>query len=319
MPHTSLGRTLAIANPASHSGRGAGAADELEGIFASDPSLAGAFELRRTSGPGDAASIASSAGDFDTLLVMGGDGVINEAVNGLMHLPRENRPTLAVIPMGSGNDFARTLGLALNRPKDALSQLFLGERRAIGLGLVTSDAGESRHFAQTLSFGLDAAIALDTTDRRAAQTSQEGAALFATSGLKVFSSGGRCFPARASFDGGPPMPLRVMVFAVQNGPTYGGGFRICPDACPADPTLCVCHNVLQPRLPHTLALFALARFGLHTRSKVLRTVKVSSLDIRFEEEEPPCQADGERVHGTSFHVESVPNALDVIVPTGCRW
>lgn len=121
MPRTSLGRTLAIANPASHSGRGAGAADELEGLFASDPSLAGSFELRRTSGPGDAASIASSAGGFDTLLVMGGDGVINEAVNGLMRLPRGRRPTLAVIPMGSGNDFARTLGLSLNHPREALS------------------------------------------------------------------------------------------------------------------------------------------------------------------------------------------------------
>lgn len=319
MPRTSLGRTLAIANPASHSGRGAAAADELETLFASDPSLASKFVFRRTSAPGDAASIASSAGDFDTLLVLGGDGVINEAVNGLMRLPRGDRPSLAVIPMGSGNDLGRTLGLALNRPQEALSQLASGERRDIGLGLVTSNAGEARHFAQTLSFGLDAAIALDTTDRRAAQTSQEGAALFATSGLKVFSSGGRGFPARASFDGGQPMRLRVMVFAVQNGPTYGGGFRICPTACPADTTLCVCHNVLQPHLPHTLALFALARFGLHTRSKVLRTVKVSSLDIQFEGGEPPCQADGERVHGTRFHVESVPNALDVIVPKGCRW
>ena len=188
--------------------------------------------------------MAADADGFDTVVALGGDGVIHEVVNGLMRRPRDRRAQLGVIPLGSGNDYARTLGMARNDVEAAFAQLVRGSARPVEVGRVNGT-----HFMQTLSFGLDAAIALDTTDRRAANTSQEGEALFVTSGLKILSRAGRGFPCTARLDDEPPLELSALIFAVQVGPSYGGGFKICPDADPSDGLLDVCYNVRRPRAP----------------------------------------------------------------------
>ena len=169
-------------------------------------------------------------------------------------------------------------------------------------------------FMQTLSFGLDAAIALDTTNRRAAGTSQEGEALFVTSALRILSNAREGFPIRASFDGEKTQDLSTIIFAVQVGPSYGGGFKICPNADPTDGLLDVCYNVKLPALPRLMALLGLARLGRHTGSSVVRLRRCRSLTLDFERE-TPCQADGEKVCGTHFDVQVAPDALDVIFPS----
>lgn len=306
MAQSPLGRTLLIANPAAHSGKGATGADFARHFLGSYATATRGYEVRLTQGPGDAVGIAAGAVGFDTVLALGGDGVIHEVVNGLMRLPESARPQLGVIPLGSGNDYARTLGMARNDVEGAFAQLVRGTVRELEVGRVNGV-----HFMQTLSFGLDAAIALDTTDRRAANTSQEGEALFITSGLKILSRAKGGFPCTASFDDEGPVDLKTLIFAVQVGPTYGGGFRICPDADPGDGLLDVCYNVRKPLLPHLLALFGLARSGRHARSSVvsLRRIRHAVLDFA---EEPPCQVDGERLQGTHFEIDVIPRALRVV-------
>ncbi|WP_417118676.1 diacylglycerol/lipid kinase family protein [Olsenella phocaeensis] len=314
-----LGRTLVVANPASHSGKGAEAAERARRFFESYTSATESFELVMTEGPEDAKRLAAGAAQMDTLIVLGGDGVIHEATNGLMTLPTDARPALAVIPMGSGNDFARTISATYNDPELSLAELLGGRRVSIDLGHVTNEHGQGTHFVETLSFGLDAAIALDTTDRRAANTSQEGSMLFATSGVKVFSSGHKGYPCCLRLDDGDPQELRALILAVQNGPTYGGGFRVCPDALPNDGMLDVCYNVKVPSIPRLLALFGLARSGRHVRSRVIRAERARRLQVEFEGEGIPCQVDGERFEGRRFEVEVEPRALDVLVPARCGW
>lgn len=312
-----LGRTLVIANPAAHSGDGAAAAERVEKFFSSHANATDGFELRLTQAPGDGMRMARESADFDTIVALGGDGIIHEVANGLMSVASRERPALAVVPVGSGNDFARTIGAATNEPIAALGQILCGRRRELDLGHVASDTGESGYFVQTLSFGLDAAIALDTTDRRAAQTHQKGSGLFATSGVKILSkvrgeaSG---YPSRVTMDGEKDVRLNSIVFAVQNGPTYGGGFRICPDAEPYDGSLDLCYNVSVPALPHVLALFALARTGRHVGSRAIATRSVRHLHIEFLEREPPCQVDGEPLHGRTYDVEVRPRSLALVAP-----
>jgi YegS/Rv2252/BmrU family lipid kinase len=312
-----LGRTLVIANPAAHSGDGAAAAERVEKFFSSHANATDGFELRLTQAPGDGMRMARESADFDTIVALGGDGIIHEVANGLMSVASRERPALAVVPVGSGNDFARTIGAATNEPIAALGQILCGRRRELDLGHVASDTGESGYFVQTLSFGLDAAIALDTTDRRAAQTHQKGSGLFATSGVKILSkvrgeaSG---YPSRVTMDGEKDVRLNSIVFAVQNGPTYGGGFRICPDAEPYDGSLDLCYNVSVPALPHVLALFALARTGRHVGSRAIATRRVRHLHIEFLEREPPCQVDGEPLHGRTYDVEVRPRSLALVAP-----
>ena len=104
---------------------------------------------------------------------------------------------------------------------------------------------------------------------------------------------------------------------MQVGPTYGGGFRICPKASSTDGLLDLCRSLCVPSVPHTLALFTRARLGLHAGSPVLEFRTVLRMELAFTQQEPPCQADGEALHGMRYEIKSVPKALRVI--TGKGW
>ncbi len=304
-----LGHTLVIANPAAHSGEGRHGARFTRDFLASYSSVTDGFELVLTKGPQEATGIAAAAADFDTVVALGGDGVIHEVVEGLMEIDKDERPQLGVIPMGSGNDYARTLGMARNDCQAAWAQLVRGTARPCEVGRVNG-----RYFMQTLSFGLDAAIALDTMDKRAAGTDQKGEELFVRSALRILSKAKAGYPVRASFDGEKPLDLSTIIFAVQAGPTYGGGFKICPNASLQDGLLNVCYNVKLPPAPVLLGLLGLARFGKHTKSSVVDLRRITRASLDFETE-PPCQIDGEKLTGTHFDIEVVPQALSVIFPT----
>ena len=306
MADSPLGHTLLIANPAAHSGKGAAGAEFARRFLGSYTSVTNGYEVRLTTGPGEATSIAEGAEGFDTVLVLGGDGVIHETVCGLMARAASGRPQLGVIPLGSGNDYARTLGMVRNDVEGALAQLVRGTAGPVDVGRVNGT-----YFAETLSFGLDAAIALDTTTRRGADTLQEGEALFVTSGLKILSRARQGFSCIARFDGGEPRELAPHVFAFQIGPSYGGGFLICPDADPADGMLDVCFNTRKPSLPRLMALFGLARTGRHVRSSIIETLRIRHAELEFDAA-PPCQVDGEPLEGTSFSIDLLPSALTVI-------
>lgn len=307
MSHSPLGRTLVIANPVARSGHGRQAAEFARIFLDSYAAATDGFEVCLTGRAGEATSMAARSAGFDTVLALGGDGVIHEVVCGLMSRPRDERPQLGIIPMGSGNDYARTLGMARNDVEGALAQLVRGRVRPCEVGRVNDT-----YFVQTLSFGLDAAIGLDTMRRRH-ETRQQGEGLFVTSGVKIMSAAGEGWPCVATFDDTEVRQLDDLIFAVQVGPSYGGGFRICPDADPCDGLLDVCYNVRRPSTPKTLALFAMARTGRHVGSKAVELRRVRRLELDFETE-PPCQMDGEPLCATHFEVEVVPGALDVVFP-----
>ena len=309
MAHSPLGRTLVIANPTSHSGKGAAASDFVDSFLSSYRSATRGYRMLRTEAKGDAELMARESTGYDTVLAIGGDGVIHEVATGLMALPRSERPQLGIVPVGTGNDYARTLGIARNDPAAAMAQLVRGTTRETEVGLVNGTP-----FVETLSFGLDAAIALDTTTKRDRGTSQRGEALFVTSGIRILSKAREGYHSMASFDDAEPIPIDDVVFAIQVGPTYGGGFSICPRARIDDGVLDVCYNVRIPSIPHVLALFGLARGGRHVGSDVLSFRQIRHAEIDFERE-PPCQADGERVTGTHFEVDVVPSALRVVLPS----
>ena len=204
-----LGHTLVIANPVAHSGKGAQATQLVRRFFESFSNATTSFDLEMTRSMNDAVEIAAHAGGMDTVIALGGDGIIHEVVNGLMAIDDRDRPTLGIIPMGTGNDFARSIHQTFNNPEASLRELLNGTVRTIDLGLVSSDlfpegpvpGSEGTFFMETLSFGMDAAIAIDTTHRRAAGTTTEGSALFMTSTLKVALAGAAGYPCHVSIDG----------------------------------------------------------------------------------------------------------------------
>lgn len=300
---------LLIANPAAQNGRGADAAAEAEVLLRE--ALAGAsVEVRPTAGPRHGMELAAGAAGFDVVVALGGDGIIHEVVNGLMALPAGERPMLGVIPVGSGNDYAATLSMERDVAR-AVSQLVEARPVSVDVGRVNDV-----YFAETLSFGVDAAIALDTVERRK-RTGRTGTLLYLTSGLDQLMNHLDCRRYRASFDGGAVQEGEMYLFAVQNGPTYGGGFAVAPEASVADGRLDVV--IAHPPLTRRKAtlIFMLAKDGHHTRFKALEFRRVRRMRVEFDEP-LPVQVDGERLEGTSFDVEVVPRALRVLVPPQAR-
>lgn len=122
------------------------------------------LSVERTAYRGHAAALAGTAREkgFDVVAVLGGDGTINEAVNGLVGAgPAEGRPALMVIPGGSANVFARALGLPNNAVEAtgvALEALREGRRRTIGLGLATAAEDAGRYFTFCAGVGYDAEV-----------------------------------------------------------------------------------------------------------------------------------------------------------------
>ena len=101
--------------------------------------------------------------------------------------------------------------------------------------------------------------------------------------------------------------------AVTNGPTYGGGFFITPDAVPDDGLLDVC--TIDPlSLPGALVRLPFVIFGKHTKMKPVHMSRHKSIVI--ESEEPmPAQVDGEVLVDTRFEIDILPLAIECIVPS----
>ena len=128
-----LGNTLLIANPVAQSGCGQAAAQRAWRLLSDE--LGDAVSLAMTKSTAHAVDLAAGAGNFDTVVALGGDGVIHEIGNGLMSIHETDRPRLGVVPAGSGNDYAHTLGVSCDL-RTACDQLLNAETQAVDVGLV---------------------------------------------------------------------------------------------------------------------------------------------------------------------------------------
>ena len=300
-------KLLLIANPVAQNGLGRAAAMRAKALFSSALSE-GAATLVLTERAGQASELAEQAAHdgFDLVVALGGDGVANEVANGLMRVPGAQRPAFGLLPVGSGNDYARTLGMAKSLD-DAALQLIDMPFQALDVGCCND-----RWFLETLSFGLDAAIALDTVERRV-RTGKTGTMLYLQAGIDQLLHHLDICRYEASFDGAPAEAGCSYLFAVQIGRTYGGGFKICPDADPADGAFDMC--IAHPPLSRAAAtfIFLLAKEGHHTGFGKVELRRARSLNIRFEKP-LAVQIDGEKLTGTHFDVSIAPCALRVAAP-----
>ena len=304
---TNLGHVLLIANPAAQNGNGAKA------IEATAPLLREALGERnvvvaKTVGPHHATDLAKRAEGVDTVIALGGDGVIHEIANGLMQRDAFRRPALGVIPVGSGNDFARSLGVS-SRPNEACDQILHGQPIPIDVG-----HANGHWYVETLSFGLDAAIAIDTMERRK-KSGKSGAALYMESGFDQLLHHLDSYRYTASFDGGEPVTGEAITFAVQNGPYYGGGFKICPGARLDDGVLDLCIAHPPVSVAKAVYLFLRAKGGGHIGFKNIEMLRCTTAHIEFDAQ-PPAQMDGEELKGRVFDIRLDPASLRVIAPNG---
>ena len=300
-----LGRVLFVVNPAAQNGKGALGVDFLARAKQTYAQAFERFDVQQTSEAGHAKAIAENAADYDVVITWGGDGVMHEVVNGLHTIPRESRPAFGLVPCGNGNDYARTLGMPFEF-QAAFEMLLQNRRKTFDLGICNGEV-----FAETLSFGLDAAIAIGTQERRE-RTGATGTGLFVAEGLNQLLHHLDPYKFVAVLDGERAIDDTMAMFAVQNGVTYGGGFAVCPDADPTDGSFDLCYAKAPMSLFVAGPLFLRAKNGGHVGSKRIVFDRCSTLHIEFDTE-PPTQLDGERFQGRVFDVSIDRAALDVIV------
>lgn len=306
----SCGRIALIANPAAQNGRGAWAAVEAASLLRARVGDEG-FQLLLTERPRHATALAASLDpSVGTVVALGGDGLISEVAAGLMERPVDERPALGVIPVGSGNDYAASLGVPTSIGR-AIDCVLVGRTAVVDVGRVNG-----RYFVETLSFGLDAAIALDTVERRV-RTGRTGTRLYLESAVDQLFRHLNIYDFTARLTGGDAAAARTVsaaayLLAVQIGPTYGGHFRICPGAELDDGLLDLCYATPHLGPWKALAVLLAAKGGRHTGNRHIHLDRASRLVLDFAEE-PPGQIDGEKIEGTRFEIDCIPRSLTVIV------
>lgn len=244
-----------------------------------------------------------SSSTADLIVCLTGDGSIHDLAQTLVGRPENNRPVVAVIPAGSGNDFARTLGMPLDQAK-ALELLPSCKK-------VTADVGRVNdvYFVETLSFGVDAAVALNTEELRS-KVKTRGLRLYARAAVTAVLTELNAHKVHIKMPQ-EEFDLDTLICAVQNGQTYGSGFKIAPRASITDGMLDVYTAAGIGKLK---ALYYLSQMktGTHEKLKGISSYRTSHLELTFEEQ-LPIQCDGERLLGHTFVIDVVPLAWDVLV------
>jgi diacylglycerol kinase (ATP) len=250
----------------------------------------------------------AAAGGATLLVVVGGDGTVNEVVNGLVTI--EEPPPIAIVPRGTGWDFVRTFDIPRNVEQAARVAL-AGNEREVDVGLVTfrSWAGDEMRaaFANAASAGMSGAIAA-----RANETTKAlgGKASYLWATFRVFAAWSPT-AVRLTVDG-ERREGRMTDVVVANGRFLGGGMKICPEAEPDDGLFDVLTigDVTKRDLVVTMPKIYRGTHLPHPKGELLRgrTVTIEA------DEQLPIQLDGEQPGTTPARFEVLPRAIRIRVP-----
>jgi len=263
-----------------------------------------AVTLHVTQGPGDARRLASEAIDAGVtqLIVASGDGLIGEVVDGMS--PRFDAATLAIVPLGTGNDLARSIDVP-RRIDAALRLVEHGSVRRIDVVRAASPTGD-RHFVNAATGGLsrDARLRLNRDLKR-----WLGPVSYLLAGMLAMR---RLNWHRAQFEfDHTTLDARICHVTVTNGRTVGGGQRVCPEAVLDDGRIDVTGTQAATWWERA-RLFGWFLMGKYHRSPNVVYRRVSR--VRIEGAPPiPFNLDGEPGVQTPVTFEVLPRALRLVV------
>lgn len=252
-------------------------------------------ELETTVGAGHATVLARDAAKagYELVVGVGGDGTLSELLNGLA----ESDVPCGMIPCGTGNDFARFVGVQ-EQVGLATKKLLTGRPHAVDLGRLSSPP---MRFINIVGVGFDAAVAGRINRRRRV-----------TGGLAAYIPAILAEVAANSF-----MPATVQIddaryedewllVAVANGNAYGGGFKIAPRATCDDGLLDVVLTRRTGRLD-VLRSLTLAYRGHHENHPKVQILRATS--VRIQTEKPvPVTVDGDILAHTPLQIDVLPGA-----------
>jgi len=241
---------------------------------------------------------------IDRIIAGGGDGTINQILNAMMKIEEDHRPELAILPLGTANDFATAAEIPLD-PYEALLIAVNGKCWPVDIGQVNE-----RYFLNVASGGFGAQVTTETPPEL--KNILGGGAYALTGLLKLFSFSpirGHMRIGDFEFDGS------AFATAVCNGRQAGGGMVLSPRACIDDGYFDIVMFTLEPLIiPSEFSPPSETIFGGLPFRKLLR-----ASEVEFTPETPARQInlDGEPYEAESFHFRIEHRILKLVLPDTC--
>ena len=301
-------RVLIVLNPWA----GRGTAGQRRGDLEASLRQAGVqFELVATHARGGATELAWQGIErgFDCIVAAGGDGTINEVVNGIKGAEASvgRRARLGIIPLGTGSDFVKALdGVQPNDIAGAVRRIVAGRSRQVDLGRVRVGDGEPRYFINALGIGLDAQVAAESLKL----TRLKGLAVYLVAIIRALANY-KAHPMTVDYDG-QHVRRRLLFASIANGRCQGGGFWLTPEALVDDGLLDLC-LVDNMRLDEIIRHIPKVMEGTHTRLRQVTMGRARFISVACAAP-IPVATDGE-VLATDAHIvtaEVVPEAIEVL-------
>jgi diacylglycerol kinase (ATP) len=249
----------------------------------------------------DVARDSAQAGEWHAVVAVGGDGTVHTVLQavGTSGVP------VGVVAAGSGDDAARAWGLPRARPDEAATVLLTGRTTQVDLGVSEGMDGSTTYFATVLAAGFDSRVSERSLRLESVPSALRYVVAIAAE-LREF----RPLHYRLELDG-EAWHTEGMLVAVANGPSYGGGMAVCPDADPRDGLLDVL--VLRP-LPTLdfMRVFPRVYRGTHLSHPAVSVRRARR--VRVQAEDVLAFADGERVGPLPQTVSVVPGGLTLVGP-----
>ena len=301
-------KPILIYNPAAAMGKAATILPQAEMLFA-DKQFE--YDLVLTTGAGSAQQIAYQAalGGCRYIIAAGGDGTINETINGIMQaqLGEENRPALGVLPVGRGNDFAYGMGIPLEI-EAAVAVICDDQQRKIDLGyLEGGNFPAGRYFGNGVGLGFDAVVGFEAAKLKWLH----GAASYLVAVTRTIFLYANAPVYEAMIDGKVIQQPFLMV-SIMNGSRMGGMFHMTPGSDPSDGCLDFC---LVGKVPQWKILPLAMKFinATHTAHPAVQLIRAQQVMIRAVSGSIPAHADGETIceAGQQLTVKIIPHAIFV--------
>lgn len=235
--------------------------------------------------------------DVEMVIIGGGDGTLNGIVDVLL----ETKLPLGILPLGTANDLARTLGLPQTIP-EACQAIAADHLRYIDLGCVNG-----KHFFNVASLGLSVKI----TKRLSSGAKQRwGVLAYAFTAMQVFSQT-RPFSAELRANG-ESISVRTLQIAIGNGRYYGGGMAVASDAAIDDQRLDL-YSLEVKRWWQMIPLLLTMRRGEHATLPWVRSIQAQTIEV-YTRRPYAINTDGELTTETPATFRVVPKALAVLAP-----
>lgn len=315
-----MDRVLVIFNPNARRGAAAGRMAQLKHALQQSGAI---YDLVVTEGPGHAKALAHELAshpaadrNYSTLVVAGGDGTINEVVNGMAEAAPSGPilPRLALFPIGTGNDLAHSLGCALDA-RGVACALARGHSKRIDLGKLQAHGptGDiSRYFANNCGIGLEAAVTIESQHIKRLH----GSMLYLVAALRAlrkFNTPQTEIVWESAAGKTQNETRRITLVSIGNSTRAGGGFYLTPDAQLDDGLFdaAIANALSRPRL---LMLLPLALFGKHTGDPAVHMIRCKRLSLRSQEP-LPIHVDGEVVITDALELlaEIEPARLELVI------